>query len=218
MERPSILGASLCIRHFPVKDKDINRTFQNNMTSYIAKVYKLTNSVDNKWYLGSTKNRLAKRIGDHRGNVRDGRMSNIYNHMRETGVENWQITLIEERSVPNKEHQLMFEREKLDELKDDDCLNMCRPHRTVQEKKEYDSVHGRAWRQANPEHNRALIKAWAQANPERTRAIVRASTDRIVAEQRYHCDVCDHSFRRPSALRMHNTSRKHQRAVEQAEE
>jgi hypothetical protein len=168
------------------------------MTTYIAKVYKLTNSVDDKWYLGSTKDRLAKRIGGHRSAVRAGKTSNIYNHMRTTGIENWVITLIEQRSVPDKEHQLMFERAKLDELKDEHCLNMCRPHITAEEK---------------TEQARARVAAWTRVNPERHRATVA----RILAENRHHCAVCNYSAASPADLRKHNRTRKHQLAVEQAE-
>jgi hypothetical protein len=173
------------------------------MTTQIAKVYKLTNSVDDKWYLGSTKNRLAKRIGDHRRQVRDGKTSVVYNHMRETGVENWVITLIESKSVANKEEQLRFERAKLDELKDENCLNCNRPHATAEEK---------------VERNRTTTAAWRQANPEQHRALHRATRARVVAENRFHCDVCNYSAATPYKLRRHNTSRRHQRAVEQAEE
>jgi hypothetical protein len=173
------------------------------MTAYIAKVYKLTNSVDDKWYLGSTKDRLAKRIGGHRSKARAGRTSNIYNHMRETGVANWVITLIESKTVANKEEQLRFEREKLDELKNDNCLNCYRPHVTAEE---------------NKERHRVADRAWKIANPEQRRAADRASKARIISENRYHCAVCDHSFQTPYQLRRHNTTRRHQREQAEAEE
>jgi group I intron endonuclease len=59
-----------------------------------AKIYKLTNSIDNKIYVGSTIKSLSHRLGSHRTHCRTSK-SLVYDHFRAIGVENVKIELIE---------------------------------------------------------------------------------------------------------------------------
>ena len=78
-----------------------------------AKIYKLVNDVDNKIYIGSsTYAYLASRMNMHRQTCKDvsGRRNTfLYNHMREIGVEHFQIEILERVICENK--QQLRERE-----------------------------------------------------------------------------------------------------------
>ena len=54
-------------------------------------VYKLYNTVDSMFYIGSTSQPLANRIAVHRCFSRKGRQSVLYTHMRNIGPRNWRI-------------------------------------------------------------------------------------------------------------------------------
>ncbi len=93
-----------------------------------AKIYKIVNNKNDKIYVGSsTYAYLANRMHMHRVMCKDltGRRNSVlYNHMRDIGVSNFKIELIERCNCEDK-HQLR-EREQfwLDKLKPE--LNMVR--------------------------------------------------------------------------------------------
>ena len=61
-----------------------------------GKIYKLTNDIDDRVYVGSTTNkRLCNRIGKHRWNVRNGSACCVHRGMRAMGLEHWKILLLE---------------------------------------------------------------------------------------------------------------------------
>ena len=61
-----------------------------------GKIYKITNTTDDKIYIGSTINTLNTRFNGHKSSSRENkRFSNLYNHIRLIGVENFKIELIE---------------------------------------------------------------------------------------------------------------------------
>lgn len=99
-------------------------------------VYSLTNSIDSKWYLGSTRQKLGRRFSGHKQSAKKGANSPIYKHMREIGVDKWKITKLCSKPYINDIENLKFERDEYDKRKDDNCLNVLKPIRTEEEKKE----------------------------------------------------------------------------------
>ena len=67
----------------------------------IYKIYKITNSVDNMIYVGSTRqNPLRRRMNGHKSDARGNNSKAISQHMRETGIDKFKIELIKEIKVP----------------------------------------------------------------------------------------------------------------------
>jgi hypothetical protein len=106
---------------------------------YQIKIYKIVNNIDDKVYIGSTKQPLYKRFNQH---VRTHRSENnnigrctTDTMFEEHGVENCKIILIEEYIVDNKEQQLKHERFHYD-MYLDRIVNKYRPYATKDELKE----------------------------------------------------------------------------------
>ncbi len=58
-----------------------------------GKIYKIVNTVDENVYIGSTVNKLCKRMGDHRTNHLK-KQSKVYKHMQNIGIEHFKILLV----------------------------------------------------------------------------------------------------------------------------
>lgn len=70
--------------------------YVQSMKGYI---YKITNTQTSDLYVGSTIQELKKRFKTHRSNARLGKTEKIYECMREHGIENFKIELIEEFEI-----------------------------------------------------------------------------------------------------------------------
>ena len=60
-----------------------------------GKIYKILNSETSDIYVGSTCQRLAKRMMNHRTRVKEGKDTLLYRKMREIGIEHFYIELVE---------------------------------------------------------------------------------------------------------------------------
>ena len=77
----------------------------------IGRVYIITNIIDDKIYVGSTTLPLTKRFGDHITAVNKGVKSDLYNHMRingEDNYKNYKIILQEYKEVENIQFKFKF--------------------------------------------------------------------------------------------------------------
>ena len=96
-----------------------------NMKAYI---YKIINEKTNDIYIGSTNN-LKNRFKSHRSNARLNKDGKLYDCMREYGVENFHIEIIEELDVESKldigEKEIYY----YEKLKP--SLNMIKPKSTL---------------------------------------------------------------------------------------
>lgn len=52
-------------------------------------IYKITNLVNGKVYIGKTIKSIQKRFGQHKTNFRTGKQTQLYNAMRKYGIENF---------------------------------------------------------------------------------------------------------------------------------
>lgn len=59
-------------------------------------IYLITNSIDNKKYIGLTKRGLDLRLKEHKWSATKGHKTYLYNAMRKHGIENFSISLLEE--------------------------------------------------------------------------------------------------------------------------
>ena len=102
-----------------------------------AKVCKLVNTVDETFYIGSTCNTLARRLGQHKTNARkeDNFENKAYNHLRKVGLENLKIILLNEFYLENKDQLLREENNYIEMYKNDtNCLNS---RFAIRDKEEY---------------------------------------------------------------------------------
>jgi hypothetical protein len=104
---------------------------------YKIRIYKIVNDIDDKIYVGSTKQTLAKRWGDHIKSYNNGHLQEKSKVLfKSHAVDNCHIVLIKTYKVESKEEQLKHERKHYNELKPY-IVNVCRPHVSKAEWKEY---------------------------------------------------------------------------------
>jgi group I intron endonuclease len=136
-----------------------------------AKVYKITNDVNDKIYIGSSNNQyLSTRMNGHRQMCKDltgRRNTKLYNFMREIGVEHFHIELIEKVKCENINQLREREQFHIDILKPElnmfraiENPNYVRPNREEQNKKNNERYH------ANKEEYLKKQKEYAEKNKE----------------------------------------------------
>jgi len=62
---------------------------------YQGRIYRIINDIDNQAYIGSTTQPLSVRMAQHRRSAKNGSQQQIYQHMREVGIEHFKILLIQ---------------------------------------------------------------------------------------------------------------------------
>jgi hypothetical protein len=63
------------------------------------------------------------------------------------------------------------------------------------------------------EKQKLAMQKWVAKNKELIKQRTRERRAKEKAENKHHCDACDRSYPSVSALRIHNTTAKHRRAV-----
>jgi len=62
-----------------------------------GKIYKITNKINGKMYIGQTRNSISTRFSEHRSQaLRGSKNSILYNAIRKYGIDNFEITLLED--------------------------------------------------------------------------------------------------------------------------
>lgn len=167
-------------------------------------IYLLHNTVDHKFYVGSTSRTLVNRFNQHKRAVRKNCNSPLYQHMRLTKLRNWKIKQIDSDDLETYHDQLIFERMYYDHLYNDNCLNSLRPHITIDERREDNKQTQRRFRTCNPSRSKELIKTYYLKNREKIYAQAKLRIQKNISERRYHCFDCDKSFGKPSVFKNHN--------------
>lgn len=107
------------------------------MDTYKIRIYKIVNDVDNKIYIGSTKQTLSQRFNNHVSQYNCGSLNLRSKELfDEHGVDNCHIILIQEYDVKSREEQLKHERTHYDAYKEF-IVNVKRPMITKIELNEY---------------------------------------------------------------------------------
>ena len=137
-------------------------------------IYKLTNDINNKIYVGSTHNLLNTRMRCHRSkskNITGRRNSKLYSHMREIGIEHFKIELIEKFNFETKEQRFIKEQYWIEKIKPE--LNMFNAISMNEEyyKNRIDKENLIKYRKKYYEENKELIlektKEYQQINKEK---------------------------------------------------
>ena len=178
--------------------------------TFTIKVYKLTNTINNSFYVGSTKERLCKRMGEHRTKSRQNRMSKLYRAMQAVGVEHWQITLIEAFEVSTFEEQRQREREVMERLNPD--LNERYAYRSPAENIAYYTAYY--------QENKNEIKQYNQENKNEKKQYNAAYYRENIAyyaaykernKSRHKCECCRIATHSKVKHNRHMQTAKHQR-------
>jgi len=138
-------------------------------------------------YVGSTQERLCKRMGAHRSASRRGVGSRIYQVMRAKGDTNFQYCLLGSCMVRNKDEQRKREQTYIDRLKP--CLNSNRAFCTIEQRKAYLKEYHK--KPCNKKRMRAYQKEYYKVKTE--------------------CELCKVPLTR-GAMVKHRRSKKHKRA------
>lgn len=91
-------------------------------------IYKITNSVDDKIYIGSTRTKLRKRWSQHKKRCRDIIDWKLYRHMCENGIEKYSISVIRLIIVPSAKHAKIQEQIEMWQYPKEQLLNQHRAH------------------------------------------------------------------------------------------
>jgi len=126
-----------------------------------GKIYKIIDNTNSDIYVGSTCDKLSRRISNHRGSYNCYLNPNIkQGYMRSFDIlknNDYKIILIEEYPCENKEQLLLREQYWIDKL---DCINYNNP---IQNKKKYH----KEYRKKNREQCNENSKRWTRNNRDK---------------------------------------------------
>jgi hypothetical protein len=89
-----------------------------------GRIYKLTCSKDDTFYIGCTTLSLSERFDSHKSYIRRKKSSKVYTHYGEIGWENISIALLLEVPVHSTQHLLIYETKYiLNNIQNKNCLN-----------------------------------------------------------------------------------------------
>ena len=179
-----------------------------------GKIYKFTNSVDNKIYIGSTCLSLAKRKYIHKRDASRQPNRLVYQHLNSIGWENVQIILIETCYVNNNDELRQREQHYIDILKPSLNKNAAYTH----------CPHGREHNKCKDcggasicEHNKRKSRCKICGGVSICEHNKRKQQCKICIGDKYHCYECKKSFSCKSALTYHNTSNLHKKKYKEME-
>lgn len=140
-----------------------------------AKVYKISSTLGNEVYYGSTYNTLNIRFSGHKNNYKaflkgNGGRNTCYELFDKYGVENCVIELVEPVNCNSKQELAVFEAR---HIKANDCVNKYIPNRTKQE-----------YYTDNLEKRLEIQKIYDDAHKEQKKAYYEANKDKIAEQQK----------------------------------
>lgn len=157
-------------------------------------IYKIVNDVDDDIYVGSTCNKLYKRLSHHKTSCRNGINFKLYRKMLEIGVDKFKIILIDKKIVNSFDEQRMEERKYYDILKP--TLNQNLPYRTKDEEDLWKLNFSRKPNQKQ----KASVR-------------VKLSRKRNIQDRKYLCSCCDYVGFNQSRLNRHLDTIKHKENI-----
>jgi group I intron endonuclease len=187
-----------------------------------AKVYKLTNDVNDKIYIGSCKQPyLAGRFSGHKKSCQDitgRRNSKLYSHMREIGIDHFKIELIENVNCETisqlREREQYWITQLKPELNMFNAIAMDKEYYKERVDKENQKVHLKKYYETHKEEILIKQKEYADANKEHIKEQKKAYRERTIEHIKekksikYTCD-CGATLCLDKKAR-HETSKKHQ--------
>ena len=93
-------------------------------------IYKISNTKTSDIYIGSTIQEIKNRFKTHKSNARIGKKEKLYEFMREHGIDNFSIELLEECDLKNKKELGIKEKQYYNLL--NPSLNMIEPKTNIE--------------------------------------------------------------------------------------
>lgn len=134
-------------------------------------IYKITNSVDDKVYIGSTKQTLKKRFTGHKGEARGGNLKKVSAHMRNVGIDKFMIEVIKEMNVNSRKEARIEENNEIEKVEKSKLLNSMRAY-TYNNDKTRDQVKKRKNRR-DFYHRHMKNEEWKENERKRNRERMR---------------------------------------------
>lgn len=150
------------------------------MTTQInGRIYKITNSQDDKIYIGSTILRLNRRWHVHKRYYKLGDKRKLYEHMRLIGINNFSINLIREIIVTCKKELRQEEQKEIDLLSKDKLLNSTRAYSYNVNQTRNQEIKRKNRRDFYNRHKQDLI--WLEKERERNKLRMRIKRQKLKA-------------------------------------
>lgn len=147
----------------------------------IGRLYKIASTIDDSFYIGSTRQSLAMRLKNHRSKSKDPvrQKTPLYVYFNKVGWNHAQIELLCELEDISDIDLLRIEKAEIcAAIADPKCLNKATPLRTPEDKKQSDKEYAKIWRQENKDKDREKVKNWRLNNPEKYAEQVRRANER----------------------------------------
>jgi group I intron endonuclease len=164
-----------------------------------GKIYKIINSLNDEFYVGSTCNQLSNRMAGHRNKARKDNATKIYSFMRDIGINNFKIILIEVYNCESIEQLRAREQYWIDELKP-----------SLNSQCALSQLKGNEYCKNYNAQNKDKIKEYYNLNKDKFKEYRDLNKDKraISQGQPYHCEMCDCTIRHDYKS-SHNKSKKH---------
>jgi hypothetical protein len=191
-----------------------------------GKIYKLTNSVDDEIYIGSTCGTLNLRKSKHKSRAKTRTNQPVYNHLNSVGWDNVRIILIQNIVCNNKNELLRCEQHFITLLKPSlnrqSAFTHCPHGRHHSKCKPCGGAgicsHGKIKSQCVPcggsqicPHNKRKSTCKICGGASICKHNKRKNSCKICNIGKYKCDYCDVSFGGKSELKRHYTTSKHKK-------
>ena len=139
-----------------------------------GKIYKILNTIDNEIYVGSTCEVLSLRMARHRASLKRNANSLVYKHMKQLGVENFYIELIEDCPCDRNEELVKREGEiirSIGTLNKNGTINIKENSTDYHRQYYQDNLETRKeqkhiWYERNKEHVKEQVKEYKENNKE----------------------------------------------------
>lgn len=170
---------------------------------YEIKVYMIFNSKDNYTYIGSTKQKLKKRLSHHNTVANNMIKRKISDHIRNIGFKNFMICELESYNVKNKKQQFKFEQKWINIFRPK--LNQQNSYSSKKTKKEIMSKWGYGYREKNKEKLKEKRSSYYKLNKEKEKL----KHYNYVEKNRDSIREYDRQFRERNKERLNKKKREH---------
>lgn len=141
-------------------------------------IYKISNTIDDKIYIGSTRLILRKRMYVHKSCARgDKEQRPIAQHMRQLGIKNFSISAIRKVIVSCRKDARIEEQKELEKYENEQLLNVPRAYSENHDKTR-DIIKKRANRRAYYARHKSNPE-WMKKNREKCRIRMRKKRENL---------------------------------------
>ena len=181
---------------------------------FLGRVYKITNSVNDMIYVGSTKTTLERRFTHHKSSAKTHNFK-LYKSMQDIGIDKFSIELLEEKYFDNDDELKKLEQEYINKYDISILLNERNAFISEQDRQEQI----KEYREKNKQQINEKAKEWCKKNREqindKSKKYYEANKDQIneKGRERFTC-ICGSELNRSSKSRHERESKKHKNYIE----